>query len=199
MFESAERLTVASMGSFPPSRVAGRLWTWLAPPDPPSSPRRRTARVTRPWGAAPTPPRTSPLSWSDMQGVRSPGWADIVASALLVLAVAVPTMIIEEDWHGRPMIDQSTHLWIIAASLVATAFFIGGAVVAFRRPSAPTRYAAATAIVAVGVLLMGALYRRIWMAHEHISHPVQHLWILGVMAALVMSLAGSVFGRQLTR
>ncbi len=147
----------------------------------------------------PIPRPFPPLWWSGVQGVRSPGWTDIVGSALLVLAVAVPTMIIEEDWHGRPMIDQSTHLWIIAACLVAGAFFIGGAVVAFRRPSAPTRYAAATGVVAVGTLLLGALYRRIWMAHEHISQPVQHLWILGVMVALAMSLAGSVLGRLLTR
>jgi hypothetical protein len=72
-------------------------------------------------------------------------------------------MIIEEDWHGRPMIDQPTHLWIVAACFVAGAFFAGGAVVAFRRPYAPTRYAAATAVVAVVVLLIGGLYRRIWV------------------------------------
>src|SRR5580698_10176924 len=103
----------------------------------------------------------SDLTLSRMAAIGSPRWADIGGSALLVLAVSVPTMIIEEDWHGRPMIDQSTHLWIIAACLVAGAFFAGGAVVAFRRPSAPTRYAAATGILAVVVLLLGGLTRRL--------------------------------------
>jgi drug/metabolite transporter (DMT)-like permease len=134
-----------------------------------------------------------------MRALRSPGWADIVGSAFLVLAVSVPTMIIEEDWHGRPMIDQPTHLWILAACLVAASFFAGGAIVAFRRPSAPTRYAAATGILAVAVLLIGGLYRRLWMVHEHIPKDVQHLWFLGVVAAIAMSLAGSLVGRMLTR
>ena len=84
-----------------------------------------------------------------MRAPRLPGWADIAGSVLLVLAVSIPTMVIEEDWHGRPMIDQGTHLWILAACLVAGAFFAGGAIVAFRRPSAPTRYAAATGVLAV--------------------------------------------------
>jgi hypothetical protein len=134
-----------------------------------------------------------------MRTLRSPGWADIAGSALLVLAVSVPTMIIEEDWHGRPMIDQPTHLWILAGCLVAASFFAGGAIVAFRRPSAPTRYAAATGILAVLVLLTGGLFRRLWMVHERVPIDVQHLWLLGVIAAVALSLAGSVLGRQLTR
>ena len=119
-----------------------------------------------------------------MRALRSPGWEDIIGSALLVLAISVPTMIVEEDWHGRPMIDQSTHLWIIAGGIVAAAFFSGGAIVAFRRPSAPTRYAAATGIVAVAVLLVGGLSRRLWLVHEHVSVEVQHLWLLGVVMTL---------------
>lgn len=139
------------------------------------------------------------LACCRMRPPRLPGWADIVGSALLVLAVSVPTMIIEEDWHGRPMIDQSTHLWIIAGCIVAAAFFCGGAIVAFRRPSAPTRYAAATGFVAVAVLLIGGLSRRLWLVHENVSVAVQHLWLLGVVAAVTMSIAGSLLGRQLTR
>lgn len=131
--------------------------------------------------------------------LRLPGWADVAGSALLVLAISVPTMIIEEDWHGQPMIDQPTHLWIVAGCLVAVAFFVGGAVVACRRPSAPARYATATGVLAVGVLVVGGLYRRIWVVHENVPIPVQQLWLLGVVAALGMSLAGSFLGRQLTR
>jgi hypothetical protein len=133
-----------------------------------------------------------------MLALRSLGWAHIVGSAFLVLAVSVPTMIVEEDWHGRPMIDQPTHLWILAACVVAASFFAGGAIVAFRRPSAPTRYAAATGILAVLVLLIGGLYRRRRVVHEQIPREVQHLWLLGVIAAVALSVAGSLFGRLLT-
>ena len=60
------------------------------------------------------------------QGLRGgSGWSDVTLCALLVLAVAVPTMAIEEDWHGSPMIDQPSHLWIVAAALVAGAFLVG--------------------------------------------------------------------------
>jgi hypothetical protein len=37
-------------------------------------------------------------------------WADIAVSAVLVLVISVPTMIVEEDWHGHPMIEQPGHL-----------------------------------------------------------------------------------------
>jgi drug/metabolite transporter (DMT)-like permease len=134
-----------------------------------------------------------------MRAPRSPGWADVVGSVLLVLAVSVPTMLLEEDWHGRPMIDQPTHLWILAACLVAAAFFAGGAVVAFRRPSAATRSAVATGVLAVGILLIGALYRRLWVAHEFTPRGVQLLWLAGAIAAITMTLAGSLLGRQLAR
>jgi len=143
--------------------------------------------------------RVPDLAWTPMRTLRLPGWAEIAGSALLVLAVSIPTMIIEEDWHGRPMIDQGTHLWVLAACLVAGAFFAGGAMVAFRLPSAPTTYAAATGILAVAILLIGALYRRHWVAHEVIPTGVEHLWFAGVVLAVVLSLAGSVLGRHLTR
>jgi drug/metabolite transporter (DMT)-like permease len=108
-------------------------------------------------------------------------------------------MIIEEDWHGRPMIDQSTHLRIMAGCIVAALFFCGGAIVAFRRRSATTRHAAATGVIAVAVLLIGGLFRRLLLVHENVSLPVQHLWLLGVVAAVTTSIAGSLLGRQLTR
>jgi len=134
-----------------------------------------------------------------MRAPRLPGWADIAGSALLVLAVSIPTMVIEEDWHGRPMIEQGIHLWLPVACLVAGAFFAGGAIVAFRRPSAPTRYAAATGVLAVAILLGGALFRRFWVVHEDIPTPVQYLWFAGIVAAVVLSLAGSLLGRRLAR
>ena len=79
------------------------------------------------------------------------GWADIGMSALVILVVSVPTMAVEEDWHGRPMIDEPTHLWIIATCLVAAAFLVGGVVAGHRRPSAAPEHAMAAASLAVAV------------------------------------------------
>ena len=130
-------------------------------------------------------------------GRRSRGWADIALSVLVVLVVSVPTMAIEEDWHGRPMIDQQTHLWVIAACLVAVSFLVGGAIAALRRPSAPARCASANAVVAVAVLLVGGVFRRVWLVHEPVPTVVMKLWCLGAVAALVLSLGGAVLARQI--
>ena len=117
------------------------------------------------------------------------GWADIGMSALVILVVSVPTMAVEEDWHGRPMIDEPTHLWIIATCLVAAAFLVGGVVAGHRR---------AAASLAVAVLLVAAILRRFWLAHEGVPVGVVGLWCLGVVAAVFLSAAGSLLGRWLT-
>ena len=126
------------------------------------------------------------------------GWADIGVSALLILVISVPTMAVEEDWHGRPMIDGPTHLWIIAACLVAAAFLVGGAVAGRRRPSAAPEHATAAASLAVAVLFVAAVLRRLWLVHEGVPVGVVRLWFLGVVAALFLSAAGSLLGRRFT-
>jgi peptidoglycan/LPS O-acetylase OafA/YrhL len=126
------------------------------------------------------------------------GWADIGMSALVILVISVPTMVVEEDWHGRPMIDEPTHLWIIATCLVATAFLVGGVVAGHRRPSAAPEHATAAASLAVTVLLVAAILRRLCLAHEGVPVGVVGLWCLGVVAAIFLSAAGSVLGRRLT-
>jgi hypothetical protein len=123
-------------------------------------------------------------------------WADVAVSAVLVLVIAVPTMIIEEDWHGHPMIEQPGHLWIIPASIVTVAFLFGGTVAGYRSPSTAVLNATLAASIAVVVLLLGAGARRVWVVHS-MSIAVGRLWCLGVAAALVLSVAGSLFGRLL--
>jgi drug/metabolite transporter (DMT)-like permease len=125
------------------------------------------------------------------------GWVDIGMSALLILVISVPTMAVEEDWHGRPMIDEPTHLWIVATCLVAAAFLAGGVVAGHRRPSAAPEHATAAASLAVAVLLVAAILRRLWLAHEGVPIGVVELWCLGVVAALFLSAAGSLLGRRL--
>jgi len=127
-----------------------------------------------------------------------PGWTVIGVSAFLVLAVSVPTLAVEEDWHGSPMIDQPSLLWIIAASVVAATFFVGGAVAGYRRPCAAVTHATAAAGLTVAVLLVCAVSRRLWLAHEVVPIAVAWLWCFGAVAALLLSAAGSLLGRRLT-
>ncbi len=50
----------------------------------------------------------------------------LVPSVALILVIAVPTMVVEEEWGGRPMIEQGNLLWLVPAALVVLAFFLGG-------------------------------------------------------------------------
>lgn len=126
------------------------------------------------------------------------GWADVAISALLTLVVSVPTMAIEESWHGHPMIDEPTHLWIIAACLVAASFLAGGVFAGHRRPFAAPKHATAAAGLAVTVLVVADVLRRLWLAHKGVPCGVVRLWCLGAVAAFILSTAGSLLGRRFT-
>jgi len=134
---------------------------------------------------------------SDHQYPGSFGWADVALSALLTLVVSVPTMAIEESWHGHPMIDEPTHLWIIAACLVAAAFLAGGVFAGHRRPVAAPKHATAAAGLAAAVLVVADVLRRLWLAHKGVPVGVVELWLLGVVGAFLLSAAGSLLGRRL--
>jgi hypothetical protein len=114
-----------------------------------------------------------------------------------MLVVSIPTLIVEENWHGQPMIDEGTHLWILPAVLVASAFLFGGALAGFRCRSTAVVHAGAAASFAVAILLLGALFRRLGVVQEHVPNGVVVLWILGAIGALMLSVIGSLLGRRL--
>ncbi len=128
---------------------------------------------------------------------RGTKWADIALPTCLMLIVSIPVMVVEEDWHGRPMIDQATHLWILPAFLVASAFLLGGALAGFRSPSTAMAHAVSAASFALAVLLLGAVVRRFWVVHEGLPNTVALLWCLGTIGALMLSVIGSSLGRRL--
>ncbi len=129
---------------------------------------------------------------------RGTRWADVALPTCLVLVVSIPALVVEEDWHGRPMIEQGTHLWILPAFLVASAFLLGGALAGFRCPSTAVVHAVAAASFALAILLLGAVLRRLWVAHEATQSAVVHLWCIGVLGAFTLSLIGSLLGRRLS-
>lgn len=123
-------------------------------------------------------------------------WVDIGQPIFLVLLVSIPVMIVEEEWGGRPMIDDGTHLWFLPAFLVASAFLLGGVLTGFRSPRRALVYAGAVGGVALAVLLLAASLRRVWIAHEGTQNAVLFLWALGAAVTVTLSLVGSLFGRR---
>jgi hypothetical protein len=130
---------------------------------------------------------------------RGAEWTEIALPTFLVLIVSIPVMVVEEDWHGRPMIDEGTYLWIVPAFLVASAFLFGGALAGFRSPPTAVTHAALAASFALALLLLGAVLRRFFVVHEGLPIAVVYLWCLGILGALMLSLIGSLFGRRSAR
>jgi hypothetical protein len=128
---------------------------------------------------------------------RGAKWAKIALPTCLVLIVSIPVMVVEEDWHGRPMIDEGTHLWLLPAFVVASAFLFGGALAGFRSPSTAVAHAVPAASFALAILLLGAVLRRFWVVHEGVPIAVVYLWCLGIIGSLMLSLIGSFLGRRL--
>ncbi len=119
----------------------------------------------------------------------------------VTLVVAVPTLAIEEDWHGRPMIDQPGHLWVIPTIVVAAAFALGGAlgtrgIVELWRALWEGLVIGASA---AGLLLLADVVRRA-LRDQAVSEAVLRLWVEGALLSVVMaSLGGAVSYLRATR
>jgi hypothetical protein len=117
-----------------------------------------------------------------------------VEGLLVALVVSVPTLTIEEDWHGRPMIDQPGHLWIVAAVVAALGFVLGGAVGA-RRSTVLWRAVSVGAIVGAAVsavLLLADVVRRS-VSHQALSSAVVRLWVGAALISIVIASLGGAF------
>src|SRR5580658_2726539 len=86
-----------------------------------------------------------------------------IGLALLVgFVITCPTFLLEEFWHGRPLIDQGGIWWVLPAIVMALGFFIGGAIVGrrCRRPASAYAQGALVAAVTVWLIFMADLIRR---------------------------------------
>ena len=113
----------------------------------------------------------------------------------LTLVVAIPTMAVEEDWHGRPMIDQPNAGWAVPMVIVALAFAAGGALAARleRRVTGAVAQGAVVGLAAVAVLLAADAVRRA-AGHETLPAGVVHLWIAAAAGSAFLAVAGAVIG-----
>jgi hypothetical protein len=113
---------------------------------------------------------------------------------VLTVAIAAPTLVLEENWHGRPMIDQPGHLWVLPTIVVAAAFALGGAVGA-RRAGVLWKALLQGLVIgtsAAGLLLVADVVRRA-VDSRALSEGVLRLWVEAALLSIVIaSLGGAI-------
>ncbi|MGH9089108.1 MAG: hypothetical protein ACRDYZ_13530 [Acidimicrobiales bacterium] len=116
---------------------------------------------------------------------------------LLTLVVAVPTLVLAEDWHGRPLIDQGGYGWLAPAAVVALAFVAGGVLTGRRSADAGRAVGRglAVGVLAVAILLAGDVVRRVLM-NPTLPMGVVDYWIEAAAASVSLAVAGAVAGHR---
>lgn len=124
-------------------------------------------------------------------------WGAVALGLGFTLVLAVPTLAIEEDWHGRPMIDEHGAGWLVPLVLVALAFIVGGALAARRthRAGGAVAGGAVVGTAAVAVLVVADAIRRA-AAHKLISPDVVHLWAAAAIGSIFLAALGGFLGRR---
>jgi hypothetical protein len=144
--------------------------------------------VVRQWNDGPAPsPRPAATG-------RRFDWSRVVIGLIITLVVSVPTLAIEEDWHGSPLIDQPDHKWVLPAILVALAFVIGGMIAASRRRwwLDGALHGLAVGVVATALLLAADVVRRHGL-HKAANPGVFKLWVVAAIAASALGAIGGAF------
>jgi hypothetical protein len=146
--------------------------------------------VVRQWndGSAltPSPAATTPTKRFD--------WARAAVGLVVILIVSVPTLALEEDWHGTPLIDQPDHKWVLPAIVVAAAFVVGGVIAASRRRwwFDGALHGLVVGVVATAVLLAADVVRRHDL-HKAANPGVFKLWVVAGIAASALGAIGGAF------
>jgi hypothetical protein len=121
-------------------------------------------------------------------------WSPMLQAFVLTFGLAAPTLILEENWHGQPMIDQPGYLWVLPTLVVAAAFALGGSISARR---AAEMWKAMVQGIILGTLvagtLLGADVGRRALVHRAISEGVLRLWVeAALLSVVIASLGGAI-------
>jgi hypothetical protein len=138
--------------------------------------------------------------------LRPPGRRQVIHyrslsdAVLFTLIIAGPTMLWEEMWRAKPMIDQTGDLWIAPAVIVGVTYFLGGSIAGRhrRRPMGAVVQGLALAIPTSLVLIFADLGRRL-VLKKGLPLSVLGLWLLAIIATVVIASVGALFGRWLYR
>ncbi|MDA8062845.1 MAG: hypothetical protein M0T80_10555 [Actinomycetota bacterium] len=129
--------------------------------------------------------------------------AGLLRGLLVTLVVAVPSMVVAEEWHGRPMIDQPGLWWLLPGAVAVAGFFAGGALAARptssgERPTSSGRACATSAFAGArvgalaAVLLVAADGARRALLDPTLPAGVVAYWVEAAAAAVVASVSGAV-------
>jgi hypothetical protein len=124
-------------------------------------------------------------------------WAS--GSAYLVgLAISCPTFLVEEYWHGKPLIDQGGIWWTIPAVVMTVGFFAGGAIAgrAARRREGALLLGLAVSAATVLSLFIADLFRR-HLLGQVLTPGVEKLWLASAAGAIVVGAVGGLAGYRL--
>jgi len=121
-------------------------------------------------------------------------WARATIGLVVILVVSVPTLAVEENWHGTPLIDQPDHKWVLPAIVVAAAFVVGGLIAASRRRwwLDGALHGLLVGAVASAVLLAADAVRRHGL-HKTANPAVFKLWVVAAIASCALGAIGGAF------
>ncbi len=139
----------------------------------------------------------SPQPSDTVSGGNQPnGNGHTFAVAFLIgFAIVCPTFFIEEFWHGRPLIDQGGHRWVLPAIVMGLGFFVGGLIVGRRRRDVWNAFGHGllVAAVIVGVTFIADLIRRDALG-QVLTSSVEYLWFGAAALAIAVGGLGGVVG-----
>lgn len=121
-----------------------------------------------------------------------PDFRDLFLGLGTTLLVAVPTLVVAEDWHGRPLIDQPGLAWVVPTVITAFAFVAGGAVAGRRQPRlrAAVGCGFAMGLLTVLVLLAADVTRRV-LQNPTLPMGVVRYWIEAAVGSTVLAMLGA--------
>ncbi len=118
-------------------------------------------------------------------------WARAAVGLAVTLVISVPTLALEENWRGAPLIDQPHHKWVVPAVVVAVAFVAGGVIAASRRRwwLDGSLHGLAVGVAAAAILLVADAIRRHGL-HKAANPGVVRLWVVAAIAACLLGAIG---------
>jgi hypothetical protein len=138
------------------------------------------------------------LDTSAGRGLQIGGWESSVIGLFVSLVIVGPTFLLEETWHGAPLIDRGGVLWVAPAVVMAFGFFVGGAIAGYQRARVQGALSSALLVSFLTIVLafLGDLARRRALG-EGLQHAVAEYWVGAVFAAVFVGALGGVGGRWL--
>jgi hypothetical protein len=135
-------------------------------------------------------------SWPLVDSTRQRRHEWTVALGLLVgFFIACPTFLIEEFWHGKPLIDQRGMGWIIPAVIMVIGFLLGGAIVGHQSRgvfSAFVHGALMGAATLLFIFIVDLIRRDV--LNQRWNFGVEKLWITSAVGAILVGGLGGIIG-----